>query len=250
MNPFIFAYNEFLFRPLFNLLVFITDVVPGNNVGISILVVTIVVRAILIPPSYHQAKQMQNNQTKMGELKKELDKIKKKYKNDQSKKAEETMKLYKEAGINPASGCLPLLIQFPVLIALYRVFLVGINPETYQYLYSFVSAPQNVGFSFLSIDLTQSSIVLAVIAGVSQLILMKKVTPAQQPVNAGGDDQSAQMMASMQKNMSFIFPVMTVFIAMQLPAALALYWVATTIFGIVQQYVFKNKLKVESPAAM
>ena len=78
---------------------------------------------------------------------------------------------------------------------------------------------------------------------------MKSVTPAQQP-DMGGDDQNAQMMASMQKNMSFIFPIMTVFIAMQLPAALGLYWVATTMFGIVQQYMFKKYLNVASSVAM
>ena len=249
MNPLSFVYTEFLFEPLFNLLVIITNVLPGHNLGVSVLILTIIVRLALFPPSLHQARQVQKNQTKMSELKSQLNKIKKKYANDQSKKAEETMRLYKEAGINPASGCLPLLIQLPILIALYRVLLVGINPDTYQHLYSFVPSPETVGLSFFSLDLTQSSVLLAVMAGVFQLILMKSATPTQQP-SMGADDQSAQMMASMQKNMSFIFPIMTVFIAMQLPAALGLYWVATTIFGIVQQYIFKKYLNVASPVAM
>jgi len=192
---------------------------------------------------------MQANQTKMAEMQQQLNKIKKKYSNDQAKKAEETMRLYKEAGINPASGCLPLLIQLPILIALYRVFLVGISPETYQFLYAPVSPPNTIGLNFLSIDLTQSSLLLGITAGLFQFILMKMVTPAKPNISTG-DDQSAQMMASMQKNMSFIFPVMTVFIALQLPAALALYWVATTIFGIVQQYIFKKYLNVSSTVAV
>jgi len=244
-----FVYNELLFRPLFNFLVVITNFLPGHNIGVSILIVTIFVRLILLPPSLHQARQMQTNQTKMAELKGQLSKIQKKFSNNQQKKAEETMKLYKEAGINPASGCLPLLIQLPILIALYRVFLVGINPETYQYLYGFVAAPNVAQLNFLGLDLTQTSLLLAIIAGVFQFILMKSVSPAQAPPPSG-DDQSAQMMASMQKNMAFIFPVMTVFIAMQLPAALGLYWVATTIFGIVQQYIFKKYLNVASSVAM
>ena len=249
MNPLSFIYNELLFKPLFNLLVFITNVLPGHNIGVSILIVTIVVRLALVPPSLHQARQMQKNQAKMAELKSRLDKIKKKHANDQTKKAEETMRLYKEAGINPASGCLPLLIQLPILIALYRVFLVGISPETYRFLYNFVPPPNTVGLTLFALDLSQRSVLLAVIAGVFQLILMKSVTPQQQP-SVGADDQSAQMMASMQKNMAFIFPIMTVFIAMQLPAALALYWVATTMFGIVQQYIFKKHLNIASPVAM
>lgn len=249
MNPFSFVYSELLFRPLFNLLVVITNVLPGHNIGVSILIVTILVRLILVPPSLHQARQTQKNQVKMAELKSQLNKIKKKHANDKTKKAEETMRLYKEAGINPASGCLPLLIQLPILIAMYRVFLVGISPDTYKYLYSFVSSPETVGLTLFTLDLTQRSVLLAVIAGAFQFILMKSVTPAQQP-SMNADDQSAQMMASMQKNMSFIFPIMTVFIALQLPAALALYWVATTIFGIVQQYMFKKHLNVASTVAM
>jgi YidC/Oxa1 family membrane protein insertase len=249
MNPFSFVYSELLFRPLFNFLVTITNVLPGHNVGVSILIVTIIVRLVLIPPSLHQARQMQKNQSKMAELKSELEKIKKKHATDKTKKAEATMQLYKEAGINPASGCLPLLIQLPILIAMYRVFLTGMNAESYHFLYNFVPSPDAVGLTFLTLDLTQRSVLLAVIAGVFQFILMKSVTPPQ-PVDTGSDDQSAQMMASMQKNMAFIFPIMTVFIAIQLPAALALYWVATTMFGIVQQYVFKKYLNVASSVAM
>ena len=249
MNPLFFVYQELLFRPLFNLLVIITDLVPGHGVGISILIVTIIVRLILIPPSLHQAKQMQKNQTKMAALKKDLKKIQKQHANDQTKKAEATMQLYKEAGINPASGCLPLLIQLPILIALYRVFLIGIGPDTFQYLYSIVPTPTNINLSFLTINLAQSSLLLAVLAGLSQFILMKAVSPAT-PTASPNDDESAAMMASMQKNMAYIFPVMTVFISMKLPAALALYWVATTVFGIVQQYIFKKRLNITSSVAM
>ena len=249
MNPLLFVYSEFLFRPLFNLLVIITNILPGHNIGVSILIVTVIVRLILIPPSLHQARQTQKNQSKMAELKSQLSKINKKHANDKAKKSEETMRLYKEAGINPASGCLPLLIQLPILIALYRVFLIGITPDTYKYLYEFVPSPDTIGLTLFSLDVTQSSLLLAIIAGVFQFILMKSITPPQPPA-ANDDDQSAQMMASMQKNMAFIFPIMTVFIAMRLPAALALYWVATTIFGIVQQYVFKKYLNVASSVAM
>lgn len=249
MNPLFFVYQELLFRPLFNLLVIITDLMPGHSIGVSILIVTIFVRLILIPPSLHQAKVMQKNQTKMADLKKELKKIQQQHAGDRTKKAEATTRLYKEAGINPASGCLPLLIQLPILIALYRVFLIGISPETFQYLYAFVPQPSAVNFNFLTIDLAQTSLLLAIIAGISQFILMRSVSPAPAPA-ASGDDQSAAMMASMQKNMAFLFPVMTVFISMKFPAALALYWVATTIFGIVQQYVFKKRLHITGPIAM
>lgn len=245
MNPITFVYTEILFRPLFNLLVGITNVLPVQSVGLSILIVTVLVRLILLPPSFHQAKNMQHNQEKMKAVRKDIKKINEKYKDDRAKKSEATMKLYKEAGINPASGCLPLLIQLPILIALYRVFLVGLNEESFSSLYSFVSIPAQLQIIFFGINVTEPSTLLAVVAGILQFVLMRLVTAAT-PAATGGDDQTAKMMASMQKNMMYIFPVMTVFISIQLPAALALYWVASTIFAIVQQYIFKRYLGVSS----
>ena len=249
MSPFSLAYNELLFRPLFNLLVGITNLLPGHNIGISILVVTLLVRLILLPVSWHQAKTMSKNQSKMGELKKELDRINKKYKNNQSKKAEETMRLYKEAGVNPASGCLPLLIQLPILIALYRVFLTGTGPETFSFLYSFVSEPTAIQLYFLGINLASPSVLLALMAGAFQLISMRLISSTSAP-STPGDEKTAAMMASMQKNMAYIFPVMTVFICLQIPAALALYWVASTLFGIGQQYYLKKRLNTNNIPAL
>lgn len=243
MNPLAIIYNELLFRPLFNLLVGIMNFDPTHSVGIAIIGLTIIVRLILLPPSLHQARQMQQNQSKMGALQKDIAKIKKQYKDDSAKQAQETMKLYREAGVNPASGCLPLLIQLPILLALYKVFLTGITPESFQFLYGFVAAPTVIQQVFLGIDLTAPSVLLGAIAGVLQFILMRFFTtmPAAQP---GANEDAQQMMMTMQKNMMYIFPVMTVFIALQLPAALAVYWVATTIFAIGQQYFIRRTLKV------
>lgn len=243
MNPFSLLYNELLFRPLFNLLVGIMNIDPTHSVGIAIIMLTIIVRLMLLPPSIHQARQMHQNQTKMAALQKDIAKIKKEHKDDSGKQAQETMKLYREAGVNPASGCLPLLIQLPILIALYRVFLTGITPESFSYLYPFVAAPSVVQQVFLGIDLAEPSVFLGAVAGVAQFVLMRFFTtmPTAQP---GANDDTAQMMMTMQKNMMYIFPVMTVFIAFQLPAALAVYWVATTIFAIGQQYFIKRTLNV------
>ena len=251
MNPLSFIYNEVLLRPLFNLLVGITNVVPTHSVGFGILAVTLTVRLLLLPPALHHAKQMQANQKKMGGLQAELKKINHQYKNDAAKKAEATMALYRRAGVNPASGCLPLLIQLPILIALYRVFLIGIGPDTLHLLYSFIDPPATAQLMFIGINLTHPSIGLAVLAGLGQFVLMRQATPAAGKDQVSlGSDQSAQMMAGMQKNMAYIFPAMTVFIALQLPAALSLYWVASTVFGIVQQYLFKKYLNVASNVAV
>lgn len=244
MNIFSFLYTEALFRPLLNLLVGITNVLPGHGVGWAIIFVTIIVRLILLPSFLHQAKAMQKNQVKMKAIQSKIDELKKKHKNDKAKQAEETMKVYREAGVNPASGCLPLIVQLPVLLALYRVFFSGLTPDQYQYLYGFVAAPQALSFAFLGINLSTPSLVLGIIAGVFQFIQMKYLSPAPQ-TQPGANEEAAAMMASMQKNMMYIFPAMTVFISLRLPAALALYWAVSTLFGIVQQLAVKKTLKLK-----
>src|SRR3989344_4898014 len=128
MNIFSFIYTEILFRPILNLLVGITNVLPGHSVGWAIVIVTIIVRIVLLPSFLHQARSMRKNQDKMKEIQHRIDEVKKKHKDDKTKQAEETMKIYRAAGINPASGCLPLLVQLPILIALYRVFFSGLTP--------------------------------------------------------------------------------------------------------------------------
>ena len=245
MNVFMTAYTELLFRPLLNLLVVITNALPNHSVGLAIIVVTLLVRLVLLPSSWQQAKQASRNQAKMKEVQGELDAIKKKHKDDRAKQAEETMAVYRKAGINPAAGCLPLLIQLPILIALYRVFLLGLNGDSFQYLYPAVGAPEVLTTTFLSIPLDAPSLLLGVIAGIGQFFLMRSTLQATSQM-PGADEQSAQMMASMQRNMMYIFPVMTIFIALQLPAALSLYWVASTFFAMGQQYLIKRALKTEA----
>lgn len=248
MNPFTYAYEQFLYTPLLNLLVGITNALPGENIGWAIIIVTIIVRLILLPSSYHHAKVMQRNQGKMASLQSKLAELKKEHKDDPSKQAEATMKLYRESGVNPASGCLPLLIQLPILIALYRVFLTGLDPTTLTNLYDFVQVPTQLVTTFFGINLLESSLRLGFIAGVAQFIQMRYLspTPTPPPTSGDNDDTAAAMTASMQKNMSYILPVMTVFFSAQFPAALALYWATSTIIGMAQQYALKKSLHLEA----
>jgi YidC/Oxa1 family membrane protein insertase len=117
-------FTTVLYQPLFNALVFIYDIIPV--LGITIIIITVIIRVILLPLS----KKAIESQKKMQELQPELKEIQEKYKNDKQKKGEEMMKLYKKRKINPAAGCLPLIIQLVILIALYRVFLnASIHPK-------------------------------------------------------------------------------------------------------------------------
>lgn len=249
MNPITLLYTEVLSRPLLNLLVGITNVLPGNGIGWAIIIVTIIVRLILLPSFVHQMKRARHQQEKMASVQHKIKHIQKTHKDDKAKQAEETMKVYREHGINPAAGCLPLLIQLPVLIALYRVFLSGLNTDSYNLLYSFVAHPENIQTLFFGIDLTTPSLRLGILAGIAQFIQMKFLAPTPQ-TPPGGDSDAAAVTNAMQKNMAYIFPAMTVFISLRLPAALALYWFITTAFGVLQQLVLKRRYNVSANVPM
>lgn len=162
--------------------------------------------------------------------------VQQKYKNSKEEQGKALMALYKEHKINPASGCLPILVQLPILWGLFSVLRAGLNPEKLTQLYSFVARPEIINNMFLGIlDLSQKSIILAILAGIAQFIQSKMLAP-KTSASQGSDFSSI-----MNKQMVYFFPVFTVFIAASLPAGLGLYWVATTVFGIVQQYFILKK---------
>ena len=152
------------------------------------------------------------------------------------------MKLYKEEKVNPLSSCLPLLLQLPFLIAIYQVFINGLHAENLRWLYPFIQNPgslQSVAFGFL--DLSKASIVLAVITGATQYWQTKMLATARPPkAMPGAKDED--MAAIMNRQMQIMMPAMTVIIGISLPSGLVLYWLATTVLTIAQQYLmFKPK---------
>src|SRR5258708_10502790 len=159
-------YHELIFRPLYNGLVGIMDIVPGIDLGVAVILFTIVVRLILFPLS----KNSLLTQVKMKEVEPEINSIRNQYKEDKQLQAKKTMELYRAKGIKPFSGILLLFIQLPILLALISVFykiIPDIHPE---FLYSFVAVPM-VKTQFLGIiDLTQKSLVLALVTGVAQFV--------------------------------------------------------------------------------
>ena len=185
----------------------------------------------------------------MSEIQPKVQEIQKKYKDDKEKQAKETMALYKREKVNPLGGCLPILIQLPILIALYRVFWKGLQPESMDFLYSFVPDPGAIDPTFLGmINLAEASILLAVIAGISQFFQTKMLMPKmKQPVSQGG--QMAQFSGMMQKQMLYFFPILTVFILWRLPSAIGIYWIVTALFTVLQQYLVMKKPKEQTEDA-
>lgn len=232
-------FNEILYRPIFNALVFLYNIIPGHDFGIAIILLTILIRAILWPLSQKSIKSRQA----MSVLQPKIKEIQQKYKNKEEQ-SREMMKLYKEKKVNPFSGCFPLLIQFPILIALYRVFMNAFKPESLSALYSFVQNPGVINASFLGIlDLSKGSPVLAILAGISQFFYSKitmKHSPSvpQTSTKKGGMD----MQKIMGKQMIYFMPILTIFIAWNLPAGLPLYWIIITVLGLAQEYWGFKKL--------
>src|SRR3989344_7583049 len=118
-------FSTVFYQPLYNTLVFIIASVPGANVGVAIIILTVVVRSVLLPLSHKSVV----SQAKMRSLAPHLEKLKEKHKDNKQEQARKTMELYKEHGINPFSGCLLVLIQLPIIFALYFVFNTRRHPE-------------------------------------------------------------------------------------------------------------------------
>ena len=209
----------------------------GGNLGLSIVALTIAIKIILIPlvvPTIKSAKKMQ-------ELKPKLDSLKEKY-SDKTKLQQAQLELYKEHGINPAAGCLPQIVQIIILIALYQVFM------------KFLAQPQingvPVNFSFLYFNLTKPDhlYILPVLAGLTQFIFSLMMTSGieshvQNPKKKDDkqkEENNLEMAQSMQTQMVYMMPLMTVVISLNFQSGLILYWVVSTVFSIIQQYYFSG----------
>lgn len=231
-----------LYQPLFNALIFLVWLMPNHSVGLAIIVLTIVLRIILMPSS---AKSI-TAQKQMQELQPEIEKVKEKYKDNREAQSKAMMDLYKQNKINPLGGCLPLLIQLPILIILYYVFRNGLDTSHFNLLYSFTPKPDYMNSTFLWINLTKPSIYLAILAGLLQFWQTKQLMPKKPAVQAKTGDKASQLQNMLSGQFTYIMPVFTVMIAMSLPAALSLYWSVTSLFSVAQQWWFIKKPPVRA----
>ncbi|MEX0878069.1 MAG: YidC/Oxa1 family membrane protein insertase [Candidatus Spechtbacterales bacterium] len=249
MNFIITIFNETIFKPILNFLLVIVDFIPGNDLWIGIILVTIIIRLFLYPLSYKALK----SQRELTKLQPEIKKIQKENKDDKQKQSMAVMALYKEKGINPFAGCLPFIIQIPVIIGMYRVFLVELRggDALQGLIYPFVTVSDNINASFFNIgvitEIGPLSLVFGILAGFAQFVL-SKLTLAQKdktglPVRTKSKKSGAPDFQNMMgKQMTYVLPFVTIFIAQSFPAGLALYWFVTTLFSIGQQYVINKSV--------
>jgi YidC/Oxa1 family membrane protein insertase len=238
-------YHSIIFNPLYNGLIGIFALLPWVDAGIAVVLLTIIVRLILYPLS----RKAVLTQVRMQEIAPELAVIKEKYKDNSEEQAKKTLALYKEKEVNPFSGVFVLLIQLPIIFALYRIFLhAGFPNIDPTLLYSFVHAPAHINTTFLGlINITEKSVVLAILAAISAFFQIKLAT-SRQVVAPKGDKPSFSddLARSMQTQMKYFFPIIVFFISYKISGVVALYWLTTNLFTIGQEIVVRRNLKKES----
>ncbi len=250
-------FNTALYQPLYNGLFFLTSIVPGADIGIAIIILTLFVKFALLPLTHKTTKTQAYLRKLEPEIKAIRDKIK-----DRQEQARQTMDLYKRHGVNPFSGCLTLLIQLPIILALYWVFWKGlsVDGETIKSVggyinssllnndifYSFVSVPESIKVNFLGlIDMTGKSFVLALLAGISQYYQIKLSMPGEvKGINLKGTGNIKDDIAqSMKFQMRYILPIFVAVFAYVISAAVALYWVVNNVFMVVHELIVKKKME-------
>jgi YidC/Oxa1 family membrane protein insertase len=223
-------FSLILVYPLLNLLVFFYNYIP--DIGVVIILLTVLIRLLLLP-TFHKSLK---HQKALQDLQPKMNAIKAQHKDDKEKQAKALMELYQTHKINPLSSCLPILIQLPILIALYQVFIQSLNGKELIGLYGFITRPEHINPMFLGfLNLSAKNAIMAVIAGVLQYFQSRLMLPKTTDPNA---DATTKMLSYQTL---YFLPAFTILIGLQFPAGLTLYWIVTTLFGIGQQYYILRK---------
>lgn len=233
------VFNLVFFQPLYNALVFLSAVLPGNSLALSIIILTLAVKTALFPLQ-HRATRTQAKIKSVEPLVKKI----RESRADRTDQAKKILELYRRHGINPFSGFWLILVQLPILFALFFVFKDSfeLHPEL---IYSFISSPAATDHTFFGlIDLAKPSYLLALLAGLSQFIQAQLAVPPSSPRPAsGGGSWREEMARGMNVQIRYILPAVVGLFALQFPSALALYWTTSNCFTIVHEWRVRKKAK-------
>ena len=236
-------FHTVFYDPIYNALV---ALVPGSDVGVAVIIITIIIRIVLLPSSLSAAR----TQRAMKILEPRIKEVKERHKGDKEKEALETLALYKEAQVNPFASILTVFIQIPVLLALYWVFYYEpfstVSAINAARLYSFTPMPQTVSLEFLGIiSVASKSLFLAALAGLTQFIQAHMaLSGTMKPSNDGSMQGNFQKMMGMQ--LKYVFPFLIAIISYTTSGAIALYFITTNIAGSLQELYVRRTLHAES----
>lgn len=220
--------NEILYRPLFNGLVLLYNSIALEDLGLAIILLTILIRVILFPLFHESLRHQRLTQ----ELQPHIKKIQEKYKENREAQTKAILDLYAHHKANPLTPIILIIVQLPILWVLFRIFNGGIKEEYFNLLYSFVSRPETINHTLLGlIDLGKKSLYIAALATAAQYLQSKLSLPKKKP---GQEFTQAEKIG---RNMIYVGPAVTAAILLTLPAALGLYWLVTAVFSTLQQII-------------
>jgi YidC/Oxa1 family membrane protein insertase len=227
-----------VYIPLYNFLLIILSVLPTPDVGLAVIVITVLVKILLYP----LAKKTTVTQLRMKEHQPELDEIRAKHKGNREAEALHIMEFYKKYKINPFSSFFTILIQIPIIYSLYHIFLYsGLPALNMDLLYDFVKAPEMISMNFLGlIDISSKNIYLAALAGLTSFFQMKITAPATD--KKPGVELKDDLARMMSLQMKYFMPILIFFISWRISGVVALYWAVSNILGIIQDLYIKKKL--------
>lgn len=235
-------YTAVFYQPIFNVLILLYNVIPGKDLGVAIILLTALFRLVMLPLSMKAAV----TQKKFAELQPRVKEIQEKFKASKDQQAKELLALYQKEKVNPFAGILPLLIQIPVLLALFQVFGKGLQAEQISNLYWFIQNPMHLNpISLGFLDLQARSLWIGVVAAALQFIQSKQMMPRSGAKAAKKSDFAS----SMQNSMVYFSPLLTLLILPQLPSAVGVYWITTSVFSIWQQWYITRTPKAQAANA-
>jgi YidC/Oxa1 family membrane protein insertase len=223
-------FHAFVYQPLLNSLIFLYQTLPFSDLGLAVISLTVLVRIVVLPLNLRSARLQKGLQRLQPKIKE----IQQNYKDNSQEQARLTAALFKSEKINPLTSFWPLMIQLPILLALYQLFWQGL----WQPIDSLVINP--VSFGLLAIDLSAPSSIFALAAGLAQWLQSQQTGVVQTAAKAPASKTVAVVL---QKEMLFLFPLITILILWGLPSALALYWLTSSLLAVTEQKVFLKVLK-------
>lgn len=236
-------FNTVLYEPLYNALIFLIDIVPGGDLGWAVILLTVIVKFILFPLSIKAVR----TQMKMKELQPEINEMRDKYKDKPEELGREMLEFYRKNELNPFSSIGVLLIQIPIILALYWVFYKGGFPAVdAEKIYSFMFVPETINVEFLGfMNITESkNLILAFGAAITQYIQARYMMPVIEPKKEGEKPSFQDDLArGMSVQMKYVLPVFIFIFSYTLIAVVALYWMVSNLFSIGQEMWVRRNVK-------
>ncbi len=235
-------FHTVFYNPIYNALVALVALVPGGDVGIAVILVTVSIRLLLLPSSLSAVR----TQRAMKLLEPKIKAIKEQHKGNKEKEATETLALYREAKVNPFASIGMIFIQIPILLALYWVFFKEPFPALNEtILYGFTPTPETVSMLFLGvISVAGKSLVLALIAGLTQFLQAHMaLNGSMKPSKEKSAQNDFQRIMGMQ--LKYVFPFLIATISYTTSGAIALYFITTNLAGVLQEWYVRRTIVTE-----